>query len=363
MVNTIEFPGLGIQFEVSKIAFTIFGYEFRYYTLLITLGFILAFFYFYKNHRRFGINFDKSMDAICLGLVGAVVGARAYYVLFNLSDFSGDWTRVFRIWEGGIAIYGAIIGAFGLGIIALKIHKIKIMPMFDIVAIGFLIGQSVGRWGNFFNVEAFGSNTTLPWGMSGQAITKYLSANFREIMALNGGVAPGFTEPVHPCFLYESLWCALGFVLLHFLSKKRRYDGQIFLSYLAFYGLGRFFIEGLRLDSLILGTGTLRVSQMLAALLVITSLLIMLIIRMKIKAEHSDEYLMLYAKTPECAEMYAEIDRKALNKKNRKKGIAEIEDDEGEGEIEVEIEDGEDDGKGETQEEIGGQEDDREEQQ
>jgi phosphatidylglycerol:prolipoprotein diacylglycerol transferase len=161
--------------------------------------------------------------------------------VFNWGEFSGDWTRVFRIWEGGIAIYGAVIGAALTVLIGCRIKKISVPAMLDLMSLGFLIGQAVGRWGNFVNGEVYGQATDVPWRMS-----------------VNG-------YAVHPLFLYESLWCALGFALLHFLSKKRVFNGQIFLGYVAWYGLGRGVLEGMRDDQfiLMLFNTPLRVSQVL----------------------------------------------------------------------------------------------------
>ncbi len=259
----IEFPKLGLTFDVSPLIaeFDLFGITFsiRWYGLLIALGFLLAVLYAVRCAPRFDIKLDPMMDVAIVAAVFAVLCARIYYILFHdgISVFWEDPLRVFRIWDGGLAIYGAVIGAFVTGIWMCKLRRVPTLKMFDLGALGFLIGQAVGRWGNFFNQEAFGGNTDLPWGMTGSIIA-----------AGTNGADYNTALPVHPTFLYESLWCILGFVLLHFLSKKHyRFPGQIVCGYVVWYGFGRFWIEGLRTDSLMLGS--MRVSQLLAILCVV----------------------------------------------------------------------------------------------
>ena len=243
----VTFPGLGdwANFTLDPVAFRIGGMEIRWYGILIALGFLLAFLYAMRSAKRFGINLDKLLDAVIVGLVAGIVGARLYYVIFYPGDlYWKDPIQIFYINEGGLAIYGGVIGGLLGGGLVAKHHKLCIPAVLDIAMIGFLIGQGIGRWGNFINQEAFGTPTDLPWGM--------VSEN-------TGGVA------VHPCFLYESLWCLLGVLLLHIFSKKwRKYDGQIFLLYLVWYGVERFVVEGLRTDSLYVPGLPLRVSQLVA---------------------------------------------------------------------------------------------------
>jgi phosphatidylglycerol:prolipoprotein diacylglycerol transferase len=184
----------------------------------------------------------------------------------------------------------------------------RVLPVLDLCALGFLIGQGIGRWGNLINGEAFGCNTDLPWGMTGDRIVSYLSNtdNFSTLTSL--GVNVDATAPVHPCFLYESLWCLLGFAVLYAYSKRRRFDGEIFLMYLGWYSFERMFVEGLRTDSLLIGR--IRVSQLLSGVLFVACLLIWIIIRSKIKSAHDDEYLRCYAQTEQFAAdeaAYAEL--------------------------------------------------------
>ena len=244
----ITFPGLGIEMNPPRVAFTILGKDFYWYGVKIAVGFLLAVLYVTRRSKEFGIKSDDLVDMLIYAVPTAMICARLYYVVFNFSLFRDNLPAVIRIWDGGIAIYGAVIGGVLAAYIFSRVRRINLPAILDISSLGLLIGQALGRWGNFVNREAYGAVTDafLRMGI-------YVNENgvLRQIF-------------VHPTFLYESLWNAAGFVFLHLFSKKlRRYDGQIFLMYLAWYGLGRGFIEGLRTDSLYLfGTG-LRISQVL----------------------------------------------------------------------------------------------------
>lgn len=260
----VQFPGLGISFTVNPVAFRIGGnYVIKWYGVIIAVGFLLAFLYTMRSCKKFHMDEDKFIDAVLLGIVGGIVGARLYYVLFDASDqFVKNPVSVLYIWQGGLGIYGGIIGGLLCGALVAKLHKISVPAVLDMAALGFLIGQCIGRWGNFVNQEAFGGETSLPWGMVSEQTQR---------------VATG---PVHPCFLYESLWCLLGFILLHIFSRKfRRYDGQVFLLYLIWYGVGRFFIEGLRTDSLLTPYFPIRVSQLVAAVSVAAAVVLLVVFR------------------------------------------------------------------------------------
>ena len=242
--NPIGFPGLGIELN-PPLGFTVGSLSIRFYGVLIAIGLLLAVWYGLKRCDQFGIKQDNILDGVLAIVPVAIICARAYYCVFSWSEFAAKPWRVFYIWEGGLAIYGAVIGAVIGVIIFCLIKKIKLTAALDLMVLGFLIGQAVGRWGNFINREAYGAVTDTFLRM--------------EIFGEKAGVR----ECYHPTFLYESLWNMVGFVALHFLSKKRQYDGQIALGYAAWYGLGRTFIEGLRMDSLY--WGQMRVSQVLAA--------------------------------------------------------------------------------------------------
>ncbi len=247
MYGEISFPSLGLSFNPDRVAFYIGQKGIYWYGIIIAVGFLLAVGYALKRSSQFGLTQDNIIDMLICAVPLAVVGARAYYCLFSWELYRDDPIRVLYIWEGGLAIYGGVIGAaIGLTIYT-KVKKVKTGPMLDIGGLGLLIGQCVGRWGNFINREAHGG----------------LTDSFLRMGLTN---ADGVTAYYHPTFLYESMWNLLGFVLLHFYSKHRKCDGQLFVMYIGWYGLGRLFIEGLRTDSLyVLGTN-LRVSQLLAGL-------------------------------------------------------------------------------------------------
>ena len=274
MSHYISFPALGWTFNVSPtiVEFTLFGHQFslNWYGLLIALGFLLAVIYALKRVKQFDIDPDRMIDVVLVAAIFAFIGARLYYVLFseNRAEYFDDPLSILQVWKGGLGIYGGIIFAFIAGLVMCKIRKVNTPAMFDLASLGFLIGQAVGRWGNFFNQEAFGGNTTLPWGMTG------------DIIQSGPAGTSGYTlsDPVHPTFLYESLWCLAGFILLHILSKKAyKFKGQIFSLYLVWYGVGRFMIESLRTDSLYFGA--MKVSQLVAVLAVIGGAVLFFVLR------------------------------------------------------------------------------------
>lgn len=266
MTHTVSFPGLGLEFHVNEVAIPIgqmlgFGdYAIRWYGILIALGFLLAMLYVGFAVKKMNLDMSRLFDAVLVGLVGSIICARLYYVAFYPGDkYIQNPMEIFKIHDGGIALYGSLIGALVFGGLMAKFRKLRVLAVLDVVSLGFLIGQAVGRWGNFVNQECFGTPTMLPWGMA--------SDN-------TGNVT------VHPCFLYESLLCAVGFVLLHFFNLRlRRYDGQTFLLYLVWYGAVRFFIEGMRTDSLMLHMVNLRVSQVVAAGCVVVGLILLFVFR------------------------------------------------------------------------------------
>lgn len=260
----VSFPKLGIELTIDRVAFSVFGFDIYWYAVIIMIGFMLAAWYALHNAKRFEVDPDPLMDVILVGLACGIAGARAYYVLFRLDSYDSFFDMI-NVRDGGLAIYGGVIAAFLSGIIMCKyVEKIEVLPAFDITSIGFLIGQGIGRWGNFMNQEAFGSQTDLPWGM--------YSANTYYYEIVDGVTKRVGPTTVHPCFLYESIWCLIGFLLLHYISKNYyRFKGQIFLCYLFWYGLGRAWIEGLRTDSLWLVDNVIKVSQLLAILGVLVS--------------------------------------------------------------------------------------------
>jgi len=273
--GTISFPGLGIEGinPPRTLPFSIFGKEIYLYGLIIAIGFLLAIVYVRFRVREFGTSFDRVTDAILFAVPLAIVCARIYYVAFRWEYYKDNPISALYIWQGGIAIYGGVIGAIVGLVLFSKLEKQKLTPYLDIMALGLLIGQLIGRWGNFFNREAYGAE---------------IFNNFFLRMGIEE--ANGAVRYWHPTFLYESVWNLVGLVLLHFLSKKRKYDGQTFLQYVAWYGLGRVWIEGLRTDSLYLGSTSIRVSQLLAGLSLAAAVGVMLYIRLR---KHPDGSAML----------------------------------------------------------------------
>ena len=253
----VQFPGLGISINVDRVAVSIGGFDIYWYGIIIGIGVLLALIFAFKNLKYFGINSDAFTDCAIIGFISGIVGARLYYIIFRWEDYSHDLISIFDIHSGGLAIYGGVIGGLLAGVITAKIKKVPILAALDIAVMGFLIGQGIGRWGNFVNQEAFGTETDLPWRM--------VSENTNNI-------------GVHPCFLYESIWCLMGFGLLYLFSRKyRKYDGQIFLLYLVWYGFERMIVEGLRTDSLYIFD--LRVSQILAGITVIVGTVLLIAFR------------------------------------------------------------------------------------
>lgn len=266
-MSTVSFPGLGFAVNVKEIAFRIFNWPIHWYGIIIAAGFLLAVYYCCRKAADYGIKQDDIIDLLIFAVPLCIIGARLYYVIFYLDlyrnpDGSLDFLRMLRIWDGGLAIYGGIIVAILTLLVFCKIKKIPFLAFADVGSFGMLIGQLVGRWGNFVNVEAYGAPTDLPWRMG--------------IYDTVNGVYQ-YME-VHPTFLYESLWNLVGFLLLALVvAKHRKFDGQIFLGYIAWYGLGRAWIEGLRTDSLYFFSTGLRVSQILALISFVLALAVMIV--------------------------------------------------------------------------------------
>lgn len=282
----------GIHLKLSPIAFSIpIGkghWDIYWYGIIIAAGFLLALIYGLKNAGRYNLNPDRMLDVILVATPIAILSARAYYVIFDgeklngIGDFFGFGTSS---GFAGLAIYGGVIGAFVSGAVMCKIRKVNILDMFDVAAAGFLIGQGIGRWGNFINQEAYGAFTGSSfWGMQSE----------KTISEMGEGL-------VHPCFLYESIWCIAGFFILNHFSKKRRFSGEISLMYCVWYGFGRGFIELLRTDSLMIGN--LKVSCLLSFAVCIAGLATLLVLRRRF-AENSvsAEYNAVFSENTEESE-------------------------------------------------------------
>lgn len=257
MEHLIGFEGLGISpFSLDTVAFRIGSFSVYWYAVIITCGVMLAVAFGLWQSRKFDLTPDNIVDVLLWGLPIGVVCARLYYVIFTWGQYHSFYDVV-NIRNGGLAIYGGIIGGFLTGLVYCRIKKINLFALFDIAALGFMIGQAIGRWGNFVNAEAHGTVTDLPWGMT-----------------IDG------SGPYHPTFLYESLWNVIGFILLFLFAKKwKKQHGEVFFLYSAWYGAGRFWIEGLRTDSLYLWGGVIRVSQLLAAVFFVFGVVLFVLCR------------------------------------------------------------------------------------
>ncbi len=264
----------GITIQLNPVAFTVFGWDIYWYGILIAVGVLLALIYGMKNGERLGIKPDHIFDSFIIVLPVSILCARAYYIIFDsrssfteFFNFSGHGFR-------GLAIYGGVIGAAITIFIMQRIYKFSLLAALDVTSIGFLIGQGIGRWGNFVNQEAYGTFTGSDWfGMTGNVI-------LRET---------GSTQLVHPCFLYESLWCIAGFFLLHYFSKKRKFKGQIALMYGAWYGFERTVVEMLRTDSLMIGNTDIRVSSLLSAVLCLACISVLTYMHFREKRNSDNE--------------------------------------------------------------------------
>ena len=257
MTNLVQFPGLGLSFELSRVAFSIGDMDIYWYGVCIAFGLCLALVFAFRRCTEFGIDADSMVDVILIGVVLGIASARLYYVAMAPYNYDTIWD-VLAVRDGGL-------------------------PMFDLAGMGFLIGQGCGRWGNFFNQEAFGCNTTLPWGMFSEATEDYLMGS---TVTVPKGVTIDPAMPVHPTFLYESIWCFVGLALLVAYIKKRKFNGDIALRYLVWYGAGRFWIESLRTDSLLLVPSLgLRASQLVAAAAVVGGVALEIFLTRKYKSK------------------------------------------------------------------------------
>ena len=286
----ITFPSLGISLNPSRVAFTVFGKDIYWYGIIIAAGMLLGLYFCMKQAPKYGLTEDNVIDTILWVIPISIIGARLYYVLFYLdlfrnSDGSINWASTYRIWDGGLAIYGGVIAGFLTAYIFSRCKKFSFWALADCCVQGLFIGQAIGRWGNFMNREAFGDLTDLPWRMRlWVSSTTYVD--------------------VHPTFLYESLWNLIGLLLLYFVvSRARRFDGENTCFYFLWYGIGRFWIEGLRTDSLYLFDWTIfgeriRVSQALSLVMVLVSAAVLLYqIKIK-KADGSKLYVKTHAPVP-----------------------------------------------------------------
>ena len=308
-VPRIEFPNLfDKSIIVNRVAFNLFGVDIYWYGVIIAVGMILAFIYAMHKCKQFGLIPDRVFDVAFVAIIFGFIGARAYYCIFIDTDIN-----FFDLRHGGLAIYCCIIAAAIAAAITCGIHKVNLPAMFDVGGLGLLIGQCIGRWGNFVNQEAYGAPTagSLPWGITGTTIINdpVVIAKQAELDAAGNGLF----ALVHPCFLYESLWCLIGFLILHFYHKHRKFDGEIFALYIFLYGLERSVVEGLRTDSLYIGS--VRASQMLAAISAAAALVYIIVMRVRLKKNP----VPLYRDTEESKRLIAESEKAEQAEEDRRK--------------------------------------------
>ncbi len=262
--DIIWFPGLGnLHFTVKSVVFEIFGIPINWYGIIIATGFLLAVILGMRSSKKFGLDPDNIIDLVLIAAPVSIVCARLYFVIFypyKPNPYFQNPGDIIKIWEGGLGIYGAIIGAVITAYFFAKRKNIKFLNLTDFGVPYLILAQAIGRWGNFVNREAFGGNTSLPWGMTSTKIKEDI------VFFQQSGIDINPDLPVHPTFLYESLWNLAVFFFLIWFRKKKKVDGEVFFLYMILYGAGRFFIEGLRSDSLMLGG--FRISQLVALLFI-----------------------------------------------------------------------------------------------
>ncbi len=284
--TVVYFSGIDRGFSVPSVLadFSVFGIDIqiKFYGAIIAFGFLLAVLFGGRMAYKWKMSLDKMVDVLIYGTVAAIIGARLYYV-FSKWDYYGEHlSEIPKIWNGGLAIYGGIIAGVIAAYVVCKVRKMNFWNLLDIASMSLLIGQGIGRWGNFTNQEAFGINTDMPWGMWSRKVADYVSSNQSFFEANGFSVDPDL--PVHPTFLYESIWCLLGFFVLYFICHKARiFSGQVALCYGIWYGVERMIVEGLRTDSLYIAGTTIRVSQALSAAiaLICAVLLVALLIKFR----------------------------------------------------------------------------------
>ncbi len=296
MSSQISFPGLSIPpFTVNPVAFSVGGIEIRWYGIIIVLGIIAGFSYAAFRAKQSRLSLDDMLDYVLVALPLGIICARLYYVVFFNDGSYKTFYDVIAIWEGGLAIYGGVLGGL-IGMFLVSRHKKnKFRAVLDCFAPGVMIGQIFGRWGNFFNAEAYGTLDHIDFPFIGRIFTPHFEENYPLRMVIENGFVGKIA--VHPTFLYESVWNLLGLLLIHLFFNRKRFDGEVALWYFAWYGFGRFFIEGMRDDSLMLGS--FRVSQILALVLFAASIVLIVIGSKKAKKNAGilDGYITQFEKS------------------------------------------------------------------
>lgn len=284
--TAVRFTGIDHIFDVYSTfcEFSLFGKEFsiKFYGVIIAFGFLLAVLFGGRMAYKWKLDLNKMLDILLFGTIGGILGARLYYVLFEWEYYRVHLAEIPQIWHGGLAIYGGLIGGILAAYFTCRHNGLNFLKLLDLAGMSFLIGQGIGRWGNYANQEAFGTNTEGFLGMSSAKVTDYIYAHESEFLAK--GITMDPSLPVHPTFLYESIWCIFSFFVLYLICKKAyKFSGQLILCYGILYGAERAVVEGLRTDSLYIGSTSLRVSQVLSLVLALSCLAILIIKLVQLK--------------------------------------------------------------------------------
>lgn len=325
----VTFGGIDKVFDVSSV-FCEFSIgeqviSINWYGVIIAFGFTLAALFGGRIAYTWRINLSKMVDVLIYGTFGGIIGARAYYVIFQWDYYSQNPAEIFQIWNGGLAIYGGIIGGLLAAFITCKLEKLNFYNLLDMVGMSLLIGQGIGRWGNYANQEAFGTFTNGNFGMMSKKVAAYI-ASHPDKFGLEGVYdVNAYIEEnnlfVHPTFFYEFVWCMLGFLVLYVMLKKfRKFSGQLFLSYGIWYGLGRAFIEGLRTDSLYIGSTGIRVSQLLSICIVAVCSIVLVAMLIKVK-KHPVKIEGVDYFPPDAGKMRSEIKAEKMKAHTRVKTV------------------------------------------
>lgn len=315
--TVVYFAGLDRGFSVPSVLadFSIFGMDvqIKFYGAIIAFGFLLAVLFGGRMAYKWKMSLDKMVDVLIYGTLAGIVGARLYYV-FSKWDYYGEHlSEIPKIWEGGLAIYGGIIGGVLAAFIVCKVRKMNFWNLLDIACISLLIGQGIGRWGNFTNQEAFGVNTDLPWGMWSEKVAEDITRN--QALYAEKGFSVDPNQFVHPTFLYESIWCLLGVLVLYIICRKaRKFSGQIALCYGVWYGVERMIVEGLRTDSLYIAGTAIRVSQALSAAIALICAVLLVVLLIK---------FIKHPKPIDGVDFFLEEELKSRLKNNEEKFIGE----------------------------------------
>lgn len=314
-MNLVEFPGLwGMKFVINRVAFNVFGIPIYWYGIIIATGFLLAVLLGMRNSKKVGIDPDNILDLVLFAAPAAIIGARLFYIIFSWDLFKDNLIDIFNTRKGGLAIYGGILAAFIVAFIFARKKKIGVLKLLDFGVPYLVMAQGIGRWGNFVNQEAFGVATKLPWRMNSDTVNAYLSSKQAGLDLSKWGA--------HPTFLYESLMDFVIFFFLIWFGKRKKVQGEVFFLYMLLYGVGRFFIESLRTDSLMLGS--IRISQLLAGIFAVVFAVLFIYGRKRInKGEEAEEvesgqsqYGALLMRLKEEEKKNAELDENANTEEN-----------------------------------------------